>query len=56
MPEERLKEVISKWPGIGLKNVNDRLKLFYDKDHGLRISTSVDSGTNVSFQIQKEVM
>jgi two-component system LytT family sensor kinase len=56
MSEERLKEVVSKWPGIGLKNVNDRLKLLYGKDHGLRMSISADSGTSVNFHIQKEVM
>lgn len=54
--EERLKEVVTKWPGIGLKNVNDRLKLLYGKDHGLKINTNVGLGTKISFLIEKEVM
>jgi len=56
MTEERLKEVVTNWPGIGLKNVNDRLKLLYGENEGLRIDTVVNSGTNVSFQIPKEVI
>lgn len=56
MTEQRLKEVETNWPGIGLKNVNDRLKLLYGKDHGLIINTEVDSGTEVNFLIVKEVM
>ena len=56
MSELRLMEIITKWPGIGLKNVNDRLKLLYGKDYGLIINTEVDLGTEVKFLIEKEVM
>lgn len=55
MNEERLNQVINKWPGIGLKNVNDRLKLLYGEDHGLKIITALDKGTKVKFFIPKEV-
>lgn len=51
MNEERLNEVLTKWPGIGLKNVNERLKLLYGEDHGLDIKTSVNNGTKISFLI-----
>lgn len=51
MDQKRLKEVLTKWPGIGLKNVNERLKLLYGEDHGLDIKTSVNNGTKVSFSI-----
>ncbi|NMM65430.1 histidine kinase [Clostridium sp. P21] len=55
MNGQRLKQVVNKWPGIGLKNVNERLKLLYGEDHGLKIITSLDEGTKVEFLIPKEV-
>ena len=56
MTEDRLEEVCTKWPGIGLKNVNDRLKLLYGREPALNLSTELGGGTTVSFQIPKEVM
>ncbi|OBR90070.1 sensor histidine kinase YehU [Clostridium ragsdalei P11] len=56
MSNERLNEILTKWPGIGLKNVNERLKLLYGEDHGLSIKTSLNNGTEISFLISmKEV-
>ncbi|AZV58425.1 LytS/YhcK type 5TM receptor domain-containing protein [Clostridium sp. AWRP] len=56
MSNERLNEILTKWPGIGLKNVNERLKLLYGEDHGLSIETSLNNGTKISFLISmKEV-
>lgn len=56
MSNERLNEILTKWPGIGLKNVNERLKLLYGEDHGLSIKTSLNNGTKISFLISmKEV-
>lgn len=51
MKEEKLIEVITKWPGIGLKNVNERLKLLYGEEYQLDISTELNYGTKVSFLI-----
>jgi two-component system LytT family sensor kinase len=51
MNEEKLNDVLVNWPGIGLKNVNEKLKLLYGKEHGLNIKTSLNSGTKVSFII-----
>lgn len=53
MNKERLEEVINKWPGIGLKNVNERLKLLYGDKYNLNITTSFNEGTKVSFLIPK---
>lgn len=53
MNEERLKEVVNKWPGIGLKNVNERLKLLYGDKYKLNITTSLNVGTKISFLIPK---
>jgi len=56
MSEKKVKEVTRNWPGIGLKNVNERLKLLYGEENGLKISSTPDVGTVVSFRILKEVM
>lgn len=53
---ERYNEVVNNWPGTGLRNVNSRLKLLYNSDKGLLISSSEDKGTTVIFTIpMKEV-
>lgn len=54
MNEDRLKEVLINWPGIGLKNVNERLKLLYGEEYGLSIKTSFNKGTKISFIIPIE--
>lgn len=56
MTDERLEEVCLNWPGLGLNNVNQRLKLLYGQDSALNISTTLGLGTKVSFRIPKEVM
>ncbi|AWI07055.1 LytS/YhcK type 5TM receptor domain-containing protein [Clostridium drakei] len=55
MDEETLNQIVNNWPGIGLKNVNERLKLLYGEDYGLKIDTNIDKGTKVQFLIPKEV-
>jgi len=37
--------------GIGLSNVNERLKILYGEDHGIKISSEYMHGTTVSFKI-----
>jgi len=64
MTEERLAAVfevlsndsldISKESGFGLKNVNQRIKLYYGKQYGLTIESEYTKGTHVSIIIPME--
>ena len=56
MSTEKLNQVINDCPGIGLNNVNKRLKLLYGEGNTLKIITSPSSGTKITFLIPKEVM
>jgi two-component system, LytTR family, sensor kinase len=56
MKREKVEEVTSFWPGIGLDNVNARLKLIYPNSKGLEIKSSTGLGTEIGFIIRKEVM
>lgn len=51
MEEHRLKEVVTSWPGIGLRNVNERLKLLYGQKSALSIKTKLNEGTKIQFSI-----
>ncbi|MGX7350738.1 hypothetical protein RU97_GL000548 [Enterococcus canis] len=37
---------------IGLRNVNNRIKLFYGKEYGMQISSQLNDGTTVRLQIK----
>ena len=37
---------------IGIANVNDRLKMYYGNDYGLRIESKVGLGTSVTLKIK----
>lgn len=39
--------------GIGIKNVNDRLKIYFGKQYGLRIVSELDVGTRVELRMPK---
>lgn len=57
MTEEQCKKILSKERndsrGIGLKNVNDRLKIYFGEKYGLTIESELDVGTKVSVKIPK---
>ncbi|WDU83497.1 sensor histidine kinase [Caloramator sp. Dgby_cultured_2] len=40
--------------GIGLKNINDRLKIYYGEGATLNIFSENGAGTKVSFEVPKE--
>ena len=39
--------------GIGIKNVNDRLKIYFGQEYGLKIESELDCGTKVIVKIPK---
>lgn len=39
--------------GIGIKNVNDRLKIYFGREYGLSIESELDYGTTVTVKIPK---
>ncbi|MCB2343221.1 LytS/YhcK type 5TM receptor domain-containing protein [Clostridium estertheticum] len=53
MNPQKYKEVITKWPGIGLKNVNDRLILLYGPQYGVDIKSVYNEGTRIKIIIPK---
>lgn len=54
--ESKLAEIKTKGFGIGLKNVNERLKLIYGEKYKLRIESKLNKGTIVSFYIPQIVL
>ena len=39
--------------GIGIRNVNDRLKIYFGKEYGLHITSQLDVGTRVEIRMPK---
>ena len=39
--------------GIGIKNVNDRIKIYFGEEYGLSIESKLDEGTTVTIRIPK---
>lgn len=39
--------------GIGVKNVNDRLKIYFGSAYGLTVESELDVGTTVTVRIPK---
>lgn len=57
MTEEQCRKVLKKERsdsgGIGVKNVNDRLKIYFGEGYGLTIQSELDVGTTVTVRIPK---
>ncbi len=57
MEEERCREILYKETGdrtgIGIKNVNDRIKIYFGEKYGLTIYSELDMGTKVEIRIPK---
>ena len=48
-----LKKERSDSSGIGIKNVNDRIKIFFGDSYGIRIDTELDMGTTIQIRFPK---
>ena len=59
MTEEQCNFILDKEPGdnsgIGIKNVNDRVKIYFGKEYGLSIQSELDEGTIVTIRMPKVV-
>ena len=57
MTQEQCVEILQKEPGdrtgIGIKNVNDRIQIYFGESYGLRITSEPDVGTCVEIRIPK---
>lgn len=57
MSEEQIEAIMQHGPtdrtGIGIKNVNDRLKIYFGRDYGLHITSEPDVGTCVEIRMPK---
>ena len=57
MTEEQCNSILHKEPGdnsgIGIKNVNDRVKIYFGKEYGLTIQSELDEGTTVIIRMPK---
>ncbi len=57
MEKERCEEILHKESsdraGIGIKNVNDRIKIYFGEKYGLTIMSEPDVGTRVEIQMPK---
>lgn len=57
MSEDQIESIMRHGPkdrtGIGIKNVNDRLKIYFGKEYGLHITSELDVGTCVEIRMPK---
>ena len=57
MTEEQCGKILSKErsdsSGIGVKNVNDRLRIYFGEKYGLTIKSELDVGTEITARIPK---
>lgn len=57
MTQEQCRQVLEKGhsdsQGIGVKNVNDRLKIYFGEQYGIRIDSELDVGTKVTIRMPK---
>ena len=57
MSDELIRSILAHEPedrtGIGIRNVNDRLQIYFGKQYGLRITSEPDVGTCVEIRMPK---
>lgn len=57
MSQEQIDAIMAQGPkehgGIGIRNVNDRLQIYFGKEYGVKISSQLDMGTCVEVRMPK---
>lgn len=57
MTQEQCEEILQKdsgdKAGIGIKNVNDRIKIYFGEEYGIKIQSELDEGTCVAITMPK---
>ena len=57
MSREKCEEILKSEPGeqtgIGIKNVNDRIKIYFGEEYGITIESEPDEGTCVRIRMPK---
>ena len=57
MSQEQVAHMLHREPGdrtgIGIKNVNDRLRIYFGEGYGLKITSELDEGTCVEIRMPK---
>ena len=57
MSQEQIQSIMERGPkdrtGIGIRNVDDRLKIYFGKNYGLHITSELDVGTCVEIRMPK---
>lgn len=57
MSQEQIDAIMAQGPkehgGIGIRNVNDRLQIYFGKEYGVKISSQLDMGTCVEIRMPK---
>ena len=55
MSEEQVQNILKKErtdsKGIGVKNVNDRIKIYFGNDYGIVVESELDVGTTITIKI-----
>ena len=57
MSDELIRSILEREPddrtGIGIRNVDDRLKIYFGREYGLKITSVPDEGTCVEIRMPK---
>ncbi len=48
---DKEQEIKTKGSGVGVKNVNERIKLYYGQDYGMKVESRLEEGTTITIKI-----
>ncbi|WP_070000665.1 cache domain-containing sensor histidine kinase [Cellulosilyticum sp. I15G10I2] len=48
---DKEQEIKTKGSGVGVKNVNERIKLYYGQDYGMQVESKLEEGTTIYIKI-----